>query len=123
MVKKIEDNAFESSSIESINIPVTVTEFGNNVFNSCNKLKSIQIPQNSPIFSLGENAFFNTLIDKFDVPSKVKILHSSTFSICDELKSITTKLVIFSFDLYEYFEVIKNIKQNRLKDNIWRLCW
>lgn len=88
-VQKIEDNAFQFSSIEKIIIPPTVTEFGNNVFEFCKNLQTIKFPPNSPLSSLGKSTFSNTILDSFEVPSKVTTLQNCTFNTCEKLKSVT----------------------------------
>lgn len=90
-VEKIEDNAFEFSTIETIIIPPTVIEFSDNVFNLCNNFKNIKFPSNSPIFSLGKSTFSNAKFDNFEVPSK------TTLNLHNIIKILIVLIVISQF--------------------------
>lgn len=56
-VTGIGNYTFAGSSIQSINIPATVTRIGDSAFASCSKLTSVNIPKD--VTSIGDNAYQN----------------------------------------------------------------
>lgn len=59
----IGDYSFHSTSLQSINIPSTVTYIGKCAFENCNELKGVALP--ASLVSIGENAFYycNSIIE------------------------------------------------------------
>ena len=59
-VTSIGDNAFQGcSKLSSVDIPESVTSIGNSAFSGCSSLTSITIPESS-VTSIGRNAFYST---------------------------------------------------------------
>ena len=68
-VHTIEDGAFQNSQLESIHVPGHILVVGDNAFNTCTNLKSIQLDDG--IRMLGVNAFRRCPITKIDFPASI----------------------------------------------------
>jgi hypothetical protein len=78
----------QCTSLNSINIPSSVTSIGIYAFNQCASLTSITIP--SSVTSIGTYAFANcTLLTSVSIPSSVVAIDIGTFQNCVSLPSIT----------------------------------
>ena len=85
----IGDNAFNGCrSLTSINIPDGVTSIGNSAFYSCYSLSSISIPEG--VTSIGDNAFTACYsLTSINIPDGVTSIGSSAFNGCRSLTSIS----------------------------------
>lgn len=87
-IVEISDNcAKDNTTIKSISIPTTVTRIGNDAFNNCSTLKTIDFKGSSNI-AIGDNAFRNTQISRIEFPAKAT-LGKGTVSECAKLSSVT----------------------------------
>jgi hypothetical protein len=110
MVKSISSNAFADTDISVVEIPITVTDIGDNafanctwltavrfsssvknigkgVFSGCTSLKTITLP--GKLSSIGENLFANcTALTTVTIPNSVKNIGKGAFSSCIELASV-----------------------------------
>ena len=87
-VKVIGDNAFVlCDSINSIEIPNSVTNIGDSAFSCCGSLTSIYIPDS--VTTIGDEAFegCKSLIS-INIPNSVTTIGNSAFSWCESLTSI-----------------------------------
>lgn len=106
---KIEDYCFESSAIEQITIPDTVTEIGVSAFYYCDLLASITLPQGlqkisdymfaycrsltsitipAAVTEIGTQAFMSSGLTTITIPSTVTALGSVAFANCESLTSL-----------------------------------
>ena len=106
---KIEDYCFESSAIEQITIPDTVTEIGVGAFNYCGRLTSITLPLGlqkisnymcascrslpsitipAAVTEIGTDAFASSGLTTITIPSAVTTLGSGIFRYCESLTSM-----------------------------------
>ncbi|MDB4600198.1 leucine-rich repeat protein [Akkermansiaceae bacterium] len=65
-----------------------VTRIGNNAFNSCLRLTSINIPNS--VNNIGDRAFYSCgQLSSINIPERINRIREDTFSFCKALKSIT----------------------------------
>ena len=89
-VTEIDSLAFESSSVQSVSIPATVTTIGRQAFSKCTSLTSITFAENSQLATLGSGAFNGcSSLTTLSLPSSVTSIGSNAFSGCTALESIT----------------------------------
>ena len=87
-VTRIGNYAFEWSNVSAINIPLTVTEFGVNAFNSCYKLATINFP--AGLTSIGQLAFLDCKsLTSITIPASVTTIGTQAFMGCN-LASMTS---------------------------------
>ena len=83
------DKAFwECESLQSIEIPDSVTSIGNDAFYLCESLQSIVIP--ASVTSIGDGAFCCCdSLQSIVIPDSVTSIGDETFSVCESLQSIS----------------------------------
>lgn len=87
-VKKISNYAFYSAPIETLKIPLGVTEIGIGAFVGCKNLTSISLP--SSIKSIDRAAFMEcTALTEVTIPKGVEIIDEFAFYKCTGLKKVT----------------------------------
>ncbi|MBP3508003.1 MAG: leucine-rich repeat protein [Lachnospiraceae bacterium] len=89
-VTSIRNNAFRfSHSLKSVTFGVDskLQSIGEDAFNSCRGLESINIPNG--VTSIGEQAFiYCSSLKRIIIPNNVTVIKDRTFSECDNLESI-----------------------------------
>lgn len=87
-VTSIGNNAFEGcKSLKSINIPSSVTSIGDYAFKNCSGLESIDIPSN--VTSIGNGTFyFCGSLTSIEIPKKVTSIGDEAFYYCYNLRNI-----------------------------------
>ncbi|MBQ8496489.1 MAG: leucine-rich repeat protein [Clostridia bacterium] len=88
-LKEVGDNAFyRCSSLKSIDIPDGVTVIGQEAFCYCHQLKTVRIPDGVQV--IYSRAFNNCdSLEQIDIPESVEKLGWGAFQGCVKLKSIT----------------------------------
>ena len=76
-----------SDSLETINIPNSVTKIGHSAFYKCPSLKNVHISEN---LSIIENSTFNycTSLVELEIPSNVTLVRNSAVANCPSLKKL-----------------------------------
>ena len=92
---------YATSKIKKAIIPNYIKHINSNAFKKCEKLKEIEISENSQLLSIGKAAFANTKIKRILIPKNVSKLLEKTFYGCYELRC-------FEF-LGDYLDFIPNV--------------
>ena len=86
-VTSIGDNAFDGcSSLKSINLPEEVTSIGESAFYGCISLTNISLADG--VTSIGDNAFAQCALISIILPEKLTSIGMATFADCGGLTSI-----------------------------------
>ncbi len=75
------------AEIESVQIPDTVTDIGEFVFDGCDRLRRISLP--SGLEHIWPYAFARCWIEEIVIPEKIHTIAPFTFKNCKNLKKIT----------------------------------
>ena len=85
----IEENAFQYSGLESINIPASVINIGDAVFKDCIYLRNVNFEKNSQLKNLGNEVFYrSSSLTKINIPAGVSIIGKNTFRGTTSLETI-----------------------------------
>ena len=87
VLKKIGEDAFSSSGLESVTVPASVVEIDKEAFKLCKALKEITLPERLKI--IGEDAFRLSGLESITIPDSVVYISSRAFSGCKNLKTVT----------------------------------
>lgn len=81
-------NGGNYSALKEIKLPNTgITEIGDNAFNGCDNLTSVNIP--SSVTTIGDSAFLSCKsLTKIEIPPSVTTIESSAFRQCEALEEI-----------------------------------
>lgn len=83
----LHDDIFKgNTTVESVNIPETVTQIGGFMFDGCTNLKSIKLPDN--LEDMWQYAFTRTSIEEIEVPGSVGHIVPFTFFDSKKLKKV-----------------------------------
>ena len=101
-LREIEAWAFSCSTLQSINIPDSVTSIGSHAFSWCKSLKTISIPNSVKI--IGADAFDGCkTLQTINIPDGVTSIEAWAFFRCDSLKTI---YISKSCPVYDYLKKI-----------------
>ncbi|MCI5582324.1 MAG: leucine-rich repeat domain-containing protein, partial [Anaeroplasma sp.] len=78
----------QCSSLNTIEIPESVTEIGNGAFSECYNLESVTFAEGSKLEVLSPGVFNSTNITNIDIPQSVKKIGDYAFGGCQSLESI-----------------------------------
>ncbi|MCM1161650.1 MAG: leucine-rich repeat domain-containing protein [Roseburia sp.] len=99
-VLSIEDNAFNNSSLSTIEIPENITSIGGFAFFDCNNLTEVTFSEDSQLTNIGEHAFvYCDKLTSIRLPDSLKSTGNSLFSRCEALETVI---------LPEHFERIES---------------
>ena len=85
-ITEIPDNQFAFTSIESLQLPSTVTRIGNGAFNGCERLAVINFPEG--ISYVGDFAFRNTALTEIEFTEGNVSLGLNAFQECSLLQTV-----------------------------------
>ena len=86
-LKRIEEYAFDASSLTSLNLPSSLTSIGDNAFGQCHHLRtSVTIP--ASVTEMGEYIFYASDIKGCEFQNSFEKLPNGTFASCSELKEV-----------------------------------
>lgn len=75
----IHDEAFSYSSLVDIQLPKSIRQIGNRSFFECKALETIEIPDDSDLYSIGYQAFAFSSLQNLTLPLKITEFDSSWF--------------------------------------------
>lgn len=88
-VTGIQDYGFDGcNNITSVQLPNTLTEFGQAAFRNCSNLKSINIPSGVKVISSGAFQYCGSF-ETFTIPNTVTTIESDAFGTNSGLKTLT----------------------------------
>lgn len=137
-VEIIEDYAFWSCGLTSIEIPSSVTSMGSYPFGACASLESIKVAEgNEKYNSQGNcNAIIETQNNKLIagckntiIPSSVTTIGNTAFGGCDELITINIPSSVTTIEPYAFFScdrlkaIIIPEKVTSIEDGTFNLCY
>lgn len=85
ILKIIEKNAFENTSIEHIKIPQFVMEIKRRTFLNCSKLKQLEFHKNSELNKINFFAFKSCMDISIVIPPHVTEISNSAFQYCYQI--------------------------------------
>lgn len=90
-ITTIDSYAFsENNSINTINIPNTITHINNNAFEECNNLTNVNFINNSSLLELGKYAFYKcNSLTSINLPNSLQKIDVGCFMGCTSLLQIT----------------------------------
>ena len=100
----------ENDTLESIEIPDSVTSIGNNAFAGCIALKSVKLSNNLTAIKAGTFSNCDSL-ESIELPNSVISIGGEAFSGCESLKSVTIPNGVPSIgkETFAYCSSLENI--------------
>lgn len=99
-LKSIGDRAFSYTGLTTITLPDSVETIGDNAFSNCDKLTSVNIPDN--VTTIGNGAFQNTAITSVAIPGSVKTIGQYAFENCTSLATLELGNGIQTIDVWAF---------------------
>jgi len=87
-LKTIEENAFRSSGLNSINLPASIETIARWAFDHC-VLTSATFEVNSKLKTIADFAFFSSGITSISIPASVESIGVNAFYFCSQMTSVT----------------------------------
>lgn len=80
---------FYGCDIESVTIPDSVREIGEEAFRMCAKLKQVKLAEGGWLWKIGLNSFAQSGVEEIAIPRDVKLIDCGAFKQCRSLKRVT----------------------------------
>jgi len=115
-VTTINPYTFENTDIEKVVLPDTVTEIGNNIFEYCVNLKTVEL--SSSITKIPYNSFKNCLsLESIIIPEGVTIIESEAFFECMSLSVVQLPSTLLEIH-YNAFWSCQNLSSIELPSSL-----
>ncbi|EAY03969.1 surface antigen BspA-like [Trichomonas vaginalis G3] len=103
-LNNINIQAFQSSSIESISLPSSLSSIGRECFANCVNLKTVTFDRNSPLTVISMKCFENCkLLENIILPSSITTIQEYAFSGCSKIGDIgLSSTQISNIDTYAF---------------------
>lgn len=117
-VVAIADNVFsrgiKGSDIESVTIPGSIKEIGDNAFCRCRELETVKISEG--VETIGDSAFWGcTSLKEIEIPDSVETIEEAAFYHCNDLEYVEIPDSVEKMDDYA-FGFCENLKEVEIKD-------
>lgn len=99
-LKTIGNGAFGFTDLTTITLPDSVETIGDSAFDHCNKLTSVNIPDN--VTTIGNGAFQYTAITSVAIPGSVKTIGQYAFENCTSLATLELGSGIQTIDVWAF---------------------
>lgn len=99
-LKTIGNRAFGFTDLTTITLPDSVETIGESAFDHCDKLTSVNIPDN--VTTIGNGAFQNTAITSVAIPGSVKTIGQYAFENCTSLATLELGSGIQTIDVWAF---------------------
>ena len=123
---------FEMSTVKSVTIPESVTEYGSDIFFGCKNLSYVELPDNmtqlpdvlfsgcsalrrislpSGLERIGDTAFYGTGLERITIPASVKVIGKNAFAWLTNMKTIDIPDTVESIgtNAYIYCKGVKTV--------------
>ncbi len=74
------------ASLKKVKMSDTVTTYNTGLFSGCTSLESFEIP--STVTAIGHNVFYNTALKKIEIPDSVTYIGNAAFRYCSNLTDV-----------------------------------
>ena len=105
----IDDRAFKGcSSLTTIELPRRLVQIGAEAFAYCTNVKSVSIPTQHRLYSIGNAAFEGcSSLNTVTMPDGVKVIGNYAFRNCENLGAIPGASTIYRIGSYAFYNCIK----------------
>lgn len=110
-ITSIASRAFQSTDVESVTIPNTITRIDDQAFGACKKLESIEIPDS--VTSMSSSIFSDcTALKTVKLSNNITSIPSNLFNNCTSLKTvdIPRKVTSIGYQAFRYCTNLKSIE-------------
>lgn len=124
----IGDMAFSGTGLKTLFLPDTITQLGERVFGSCEKLLEVRLPESLTEIPNGLFQYCDNLVT-FNIPENVTRIDDWAFDGCKELKDIiipsgVTSIGNFAFmNCYDFTEIIMPDSVTSIGKNAFNGCF
>ncbi len=122
LVEIIGKRAFAGNkNVESISIPWSVKEIGENAFRECSALREVTFSDNSTCYKIGSTAFLGcSSLESIRLPDRLSRIESNTFNGCSSIEyiSVGTAVTYIGRRAFEGCKALKTLEYRGQK-NRW----
>lgn len=118
-LKNLSKWCFSGSTIESIDIPNTLSSLGYGVFESCTNLSSVTFASNSSLKSIGGAVFRKTALTNVTIPENITTISDAVFQNITSLETVYILGINVKFSSSKIFTNSTNVKVITLEETTY----